>query len=82
MVLIMESKKTSKKTKEIVELCHSKGVSVEAEVGSIGGEEDGVIGKGEVADPKECRSIADLGVDFLAAGIGNIHGKYQQTGKD
>lgn len=52
------------KTKEIVELCHSKGVSVEAEVGSIGGEEDGVIGKGEVADPKECRSIADLGVDF------------------
>ncbi len=64
------------KTKEIVELCHSKGVSVEAEVGSIGGEEDGVIGKGEVADPKECRSIADLGVDFLAAGIGNIHGKY------
>ena len=64
------------KTKEIVELCHSKGVSVEAEVGSIGGEEDGVIGKGEVADPKECKSIADLGVDFLAAGIGNIHGKY------
>ena len=53
------------KTKEIVELCHSKGVSVEAEVGSIGGEEDGVIGKGEVADPKECRSIADLGVDFF-----------------
>ena len=66
------------KTKEIVELCHSKGVSVEAEVGSIGGEEDGVIGKGEVADPKECRSIADLGVDFLAAGIGNIHA---ETGK-
>ena len=64
------------KTKEIVALCHSKGVSVEAEVGSIGGEEDGVIGKGEVADPKECKMIADLGVDFLAAGIGNIHGKY------
>lgn len=64
------------KTKEIVELCHSKGVSVEAEVGSIGGEEDGVIGKGECADPKECKAIADLGVDMLAAGIGNIHGKY------
>ena len=64
------------KTKEMVELCHAKGVSIEAEVGSIGGEEDGVIGKGEVADPKECRMIADLGVDFLAAGIGNIHGKY------
>ena len=67
------------KTKEIVALCHSKGVSVEAEVGSIGGEEDGVIGKGEVADPKECKMIADLGVDFLAAGIGNIHGKYPEN---
>ena len=67
------------KTKEIVELCHSKGVSVEAEVGSIGGEEDGVVGKGEVADPKECKMIADLGVDFLAAGIGNIHGKYPEN---
>ena len=64
------------KTKELVELCHAKGVSIEAEVGSIGGEEDGVIGMGEVADPKECKMIADLGVDFLAAGIGNIHGKY------
>ena len=64
------------KTKEIVELCHSKGVSVEAEVGSIGGEEDGVVGMGECADPKECKMIADLGIDFLAAGIGNIHGKY------
>ena len=64
------------KTKEIVALCHAKGVSVEAEVGSIGGEEDGVIGAGEVADPKECKMIADLGIDFLAAGIGNIHGKY------
>ena len=64
------------KTKEMVELCHAKGVSVEAEVGSIGGEEDGVIGMGEVADPKECKMIADLGVDFLAAGIGNIHGVY------
>ena len=67
------------KTKEMVELCHAKGVSIEAEVGSIGGEEDGVIGKGEVADPKECRMIADLGVYFVAAGIGNIHGKYQEN---
>ena len=64
------------KTTELVKAAHSKGLSIEAEVGSIGGEEDGVIGKGEVADPKECKSIADLGVDFLAAGIGNIHGKY------
>ena len=67
------------KTKEIVELCHSKGASVEAEVGSIGGEEDGVVGAGEVADPKECKMIADLGIDFLAAGIGNIHGKYPEN---
>ena len=64
------------KTKELVELCHSKGISIEAEVGSIGGEEDGVVGRGECADPNECKMIADLGVDFLAAGIGNIHGKY------
>ena len=64
------------KTKEIVAIAHSKGISVEAEVGSIGGEEDGVIGGGELADPKECKEIAALGVDFLAAGIGNIHGKY------
>ena len=64
------------KTKEIVALAHSKGISVEAEVGSIGGEEDGVVGAGEVADPDECKQIADLGIDFLAAGIGNIHGKY------
>lgn len=64
------------KTKELVELCHSKGISIEAEVGSIGGEEDGVVGAGEIADPNECKMIADLGVDFLAAGIGNIHGKY------
>ena len=61
---------------EVVKATAEKGLSLEAEVGSIGGEEDGVIGKGEVADPKECKSIADLGVDFLAAGIGNIHGKY------
>ena len=64
------------KTKELVEAAHAKGVSIEAEVGSIGGAEDGVIGMGECAEPKECKMIADLGVDFLAAGIGNIHGKY------
>ncbi|QWB99923.1 class II fructose-1,6-bisphosphate aldolase [Mycoplasmatota bacterium] len=69
------------KTKEIVELAHSLGISVEAEVGSIGGEEDGVVGAGEVADPNECKMIADLGVDFLAAGIGNIHGKYPENWK-
>lgn len=67
------------KTKDIVEYAHSKGISVEAEVGSIGGEEDGVVGAGEVADPKECKMIADLGVDMLAAGIGNIHGKYPEN---
>ena len=64
------------KTTELVKVAHGKGLSIEAEVGSIGGEEDGVIGMGEVADPDECKQIADLGVDFLAAGIGNIHGKY------
>ena len=64
------------KSKEIIALAHSKGISVECEVGAIGGEEDGVIGGGEVADPEECAKIAALGVDFLAAGIGNIHGKY------
>ena len=64
------------KTKEIIKLANEKGLSVEAEVGSIGGEEDGVIGSGEVADVNECKMIADLGVDMLAAGIGNIHGKY------
>lgn len=69
------------KTKEIVAICHEKGVSVEAEVGSIGGEEDGVIGAGEIADPNECKRIADLGIDFLAAGIGNIHGKYPANWK-
>lgn len=67
------------KTKEIVELAHSLGISVEAEVGAIGGEEDGVVGTGEFADPKECKMIADLGVDFLAAGIGNIHGVYPEN---
>lgn len=69
------------KTKELVELCHKKGISIEAEVGSIGGEEDGVVGAGEIADPNECKMIADLGVDFLAAGIGNIHGKYPENWK-
>ena len=64
------------KTTELVKLCHGKGLSIEAEVGSIGGEEDGVVGMGECADPKECKMVADLGIDFLAAGIGNIHGKY------
>lgn len=64
------------KTKELVQLSHDKNISIEAEVGAIGGEEDGVIGKGECADPDECKMIADLGIDFLAAGIGNIHGKY------
>ena len=64
------------KTKELVNICEEKGLSLEAEVGAIGGEEDGVIGGGEVADPKECKMIADLGVTMLAAGIGNIHGKY------
>ena len=69
------------KTKELVNICHNKGMSIEAEVGSIGGEEDGVIGAGEIADPNECKTIADLGVDFLAAGIGNIHGKYPENWK-
>ncbi|MBO5208704.1 MAG: class II fructose-1,6-bisphosphate aldolase [Lachnospiraceae bacterium] len=67
------------KTKELVAAAHAKGISIEAEVGSIGGEEDGVVGMGECADPAECKSIADLGVDFLAAGIGNIHGKYPEN---
>ncbi len=67
------------KTKELVAICEEKGLSLEAEVGAIGGEEDGVIGSGEVADPKECKMIADLGVTMLAAGIGNIHGKYPEN---
>ncbi len=65
-----------KKTKEIVKLCHAKGVSVEAEVGSIGGEEDGVVGAGELADLEESRRMAETGIDMFAAGIGNIHGPY------
>lgn len=64
------------KTTELVNICNEKGLSIEAEVGAIGGEEDGVIGSGECADPEECKRIADLGVTMLAAGIGNIHGKY------
>ena len=69
------------KTTELVKAAHGKGLSIEAEVGSIGGEEDGVVGMGEGADPNECKMIADLGVDFLAAGIGNIHGKYPANWK-
>ena len=69
------------KTKELVEMAHKNGLSIEAEVGSIGGEEDGVIGAGEIADPEECAKIAALGVDFLAAGIGNIHGVYPENWK-
>lgn len=69
------------KTKAMVDMAHKNGLSIEAEVGSIGGEEDGVIGAGEVADPNECKKIADLGVDMLAAGIGNIHGKYPANWK-
>ena len=67
------------KTKELVAICEEKGMSIEAEVGSIGGEEDGVVGMGECADPQECKVIADLGVSMLAAGIGNIHGKYPEN---
>lgn len=67
------------KTKELVAICKEKGMSIEAEVGSIGGEEDGVVGAGECADPDECKMIADLGVTMLAAGIGNIHGKYPEN---
>ncbi|MBE7088279.1 MAG: class II fructose-1,6-bisphosphate aldolase [Clostridiales bacterium] len=69
------------KTTELVNVCREKGLSLEAEVGSIGGEEDGVVGAGECADPEECKKIADLGVDMLAAGIGNIHGKYPANWK-
>lgn len=69
------------KTKEIIRIAEEKGLSVEAEVGSIGGEEDGVVGAGEIADPEECRRIAELGVTMLAAGIGNIHGKYPANWK-
>ena len=67
------------KTKELVRITGEKGISLEAEVGAIGGEEDGVVGMGECADPNECKMIADLGVTMLAAGIGNIHGKYPEN---
>ena len=67
------------KSKDIIALAHSKGVSVECEVGGIGGVEDGVASNGELADPAECKAVADLGVDFLACGIGNIHGKYPEN---
>ena len=67
------------KTKELVATCEELGLSLEAEVGSIGGEEDGVVGAGECADPDECKMVADLGVTMLAAGIGNIHGKYPEN---
>ena len=67
------------KTTELVKLAHDNGISIEAEVGSIGGEEDGVVGMGECADPDECKRVADLGVDMLAAGIGNIHGVYPEN---
>ncbi len=67
------------KTKILVDACGVLGISLEAEVGSIGGEEDGVIGQGECADPQECKTIADLGIDMLACGIGNIHGKYPEN---
>ena len=69
------------KTKELVQVAHAMGMSIEAEVGSIGGEEDGVVGMGECADPDECKRVADLGVDMLVAGIGNIHGKYPANWK-
>ena len=69
------------KTKELVNLAHDKGLSIEAEVGAIGGTEDGITADGEVADPEECKKIAELGIDFLAAGIGNIHGIYPKDWK-
>ena len=69
------------KTTELINICNEKGLSLEAEVGAIGGEEDGVIGSGDIADPEECKAIASLGVTMLAAGIGNIHGKYPENWK-
>ncbi|MGX6961980.1 class II fructose-bisphosphate aldolase [Vagococcus xieshaowenii] len=71
--------KNIEQAKDVVAKAHAKGVSVECEVGSIGGEEDGIIGSGELADPKECKAMADTGIDFLAAGIGNIHGSYPEN---
>ena len=81
MALTIRSTRTLKRPLSWLRLLIEKGVSIEAEVGAIGGEEDGVIGMGECADPNECKRIADLGVDFLAAGIGNIHGKYPANWK-
>ena len=78
-LFVKKSNFSAQKTKELVAICEEKGLSIEAEVGSIGGEEDGVIGAGECADPDECKMIADLGVTMLAAGIGNIHGKYPEN---
>ena len=72
-------KENIENTTKLVALCKEKGVSLESEVGAIGGEEDGIVGNGEFADPAECKAIADLGVDFLAAGIGNIHGQYPKN---
>ena len=69
------------KTTELINICNEKGLSLEAEVGAIGGEEDVVIGSGDIADPQECKAIAELGVTMLAAGIGNIHGKYPENWK-
>ena len=77
----LDIKENLKKTKELVSLAHSHGISIEAEVGSIGGEEDGVIGAGECADPEDCKKMRDLGIDILAAGIGNIHGVYPSNWK-
>ena len=70
-----------KLAKDVVEKAHAKGISVECEVGSIGGEEDGIIGTGELADIEECKQMVATGIDYLACGIGNIHGQYQKTGK-
>ena len=77
----LDFEENAAKTTELVKLAYDKGMSIEAEVGSIGGEEDGVIGAGEIADPQECKKIAELGIDFLAAGIGNIHGVYPDNWK-
>ena len=71
--------KNIEEAKDVVAKAHAKGVSVECEVGSIGGEEDGIIGSGELADPAECKAMSDTGIDFLAAGIGNIHGSYPEN---
>ena len=79
--LIIHFEENLAKSTELVNVAHNLGLSIECEVGSIGGEEDGVVGMGECADPDECKTIADLGVDMLAAGIGNIHGKYPANWK-